>query len=513
MGTDKKEMVHELGIRQSAQRVVLHSLCLYPCLSVPSVVRISYMTNLELRDTAEARRYLVECLWWQRIRPVGAEQVPAILEWAFAIVAEGEPLPPLGFLADVGHLIFRANAGVAALSIDLPSTLVRAYEDHVLGKLFADSAFERAADALRSYPSADRAKGLAFLVNQMRPHVGYGGALLSPGLVKSLRAIDADELLNEGWQAIEQAGPMPLLVDLYEQLVGAFRGAANTVAAEDIFELERRTAIAPFGQRVALRQVLQAAKMLDESLPQQKPRTSGRRHEVPTRLLEEDTYPVGGFASISTRGSIESLLHSQLAFMEADDRPDLFDIKFLRDELLYYSRDENNFLRRRRTFVIALYPDLIQARVKDTESPWQRIVWLLAVVQTAVRKLIDWLHADALVFELVLIEPKDGPGLAAEAELLAVLLAEQIANGTVRIDTAPADQLAARCTLHSRRSMCQALLASVKEQTHDVEGAVVSRLVIDGPVPALDVSDGELERCESWSSVLERLLTEWIETS
>ena len=29
------------------------------------------------------------------------------------------------------------------------------------------------------------------------------------------------------------------------------------------------------------------------------------------------------------------------------ERPDLFDIKFLRDELLYYARDENRFLRRR----------------------------------------------------------------------------------------------------------------------------------------------------------------------
>jgi hypothetical protein len=468
------------------------------------------MLNVELRDSAETRRYLVEGLWWQRILPVRAEQVPAILNWALAIAAEGEPLPPLGFIADLGHMIFRANAGVAARSIDLPSTLVRAYEDHVLGKLFADSAFERAADALRSYPIADRAKGLAFLLSQMRSHVSFGGVLLSPALLKSLLAIDADELLTAGWQSIEQSGPMPLLVNQYEQLVGAFRGTANTVASEDIFELERRTAIAAFGQRVALRQVLQAAKVLDESLPHQKPRTSDRRHEVPTRILEEYTYPVGGFASISTRGSIESLLHSQLAFMEEDDRPDLFDIKFLRDELLYYSRDENSFLRRRHTFVIALYPDLVHARVKDAESSWQRIVWLLAVVQTAVRKLIDWLHADALVFELVLIEPKDGPGLSAEAEVLAVLLAEQIANGTVMIDPAPADQLAVRCALHSRRSLCQVLLASTKERTLDAEGVVVNRLILDASVPALDMNDGELERCETWPSVLEQLLSHWI---
>ena len=53
-------------------------------------------------------------------------------------------------------------------------------------------------------------------------------------------------------------------------------------------------------------------------------------------VLDEDTYPVGGFASISTKGSVESLLHSQLAYMEreAELRPDLFDVKYLRERAL-----------------------------------------------------------------------------------------------------------------------------------------------------------------------------------
>ena len=152
---------------------------------------------------------------------------------------------------------------------------------------------------------------------------------------------------------------------------------------EDVFELEHGTALAAFGQRVALRQVLRAAAEFEADLPRAPAAPPARRQEVPTRVLDEDTYPVGGFSSISTRGSVESLLHSQLAYMEPDDRPDLFDIKFLRDELLYYSRDENQFLRRRRTFVFALYPDLCHARFKDAELPCQRIVLLLALLVAA----------------------------------------------------------------------------------------------------------------------------------
>ena len=51
-------------------------------------------------------------------------------------------------------------------------------------------------------------------------------------------------------------------------------------------------------------------------------------------------------------------------------------MKFVRDELFYYSRDENQFLRRRRAFVFVLFPDLVAARFKDPELPYQRIVML-----------------------------------------------------------------------------------------------------------------------------------------
>src|SRR5262249_28731274 len=150
--------------------------------------------------------------------------------------------------------------------------------------------------------------------------------------------------------------------DLYEEIIAAVRATGSALGPEDVFELEHGTALAAFSQRVALRQVLQAAARLEERLPPHPGRPLARRQEVPTHLLDEDTYPVGGFSSISTRGTIESLLHSQLVYMEPDDRPDLFDIKYVRDELLYYARDENQFLRRRRTFIFALYPDLVQAR-------------------------------------------------------------------------------------------------------------------------------------------------------
>jgi hypothetical protein len=252
------------------------------------------------------------------------------------------------------------------------------------------------------------------------------------------------------------------------------------------------------------------------------------------------------------------LLHSQLAYIEDNDRPDLFDIKYLRDELLYYSRDENQFLRRRRTFVLAFFPDLIERiRFKDAELPWQRGILLLAVLFVAIRKLIEWLSTDALVFEMVFLFPEGAPrffALEREFELLTKLLREQVANGTVafeflflvppgtpadahradreemqsklrdkvpqgtvRFTTATsADGLPALCARRARRSLCHCLMISTVEQDMQAEDTVVTQLQIDGPCPALANSgeapllpDGD-DALETWAAALHQLLQRWI---
>jgi len=475
----------------------------------------------ELRDPDAARRFLLQGLWMQRLRPPVVETVQRVLEWALEIASGGGPLPPLGFVADVGHLAL-SGVGVGCPEFNFPlrppdaqqtfggklnsrhptpsnvpgwdAADVRAYEDYVLGKLYADATFERAADAVAHYPTdRDRSRGLAFLIQQMERRAEFGGVLLSPGIVKALLRRPADELHAEGWDSL-RGGIDPLLRELHAGLVAALRNVGHVLGGEDVFEMEHKTALAEFGQRVALRQVLQAAARFEEAVPQPAPRSPDRREQVPTHIRDEDLYPVGGFTSLSNHGTVESLLHSQLAYMEtaAAERPDLFDVKFLRDELLYYSRDENQFFRRRRTIVFALFPDLAECRVKDAGLPFQRIVLLLGLLTAAIRRLIDWLHDDALTFELLFVEgggssrrsdfqsvraavdgrignPSYGvesegdAALADERELLELIFREQIANGTVVVASVNATALAARCREHARRSLCHCTTLSVRD--------------------------------------------------
>jgi len=474
----------------------------------------------EIRDPLAARSHLLQAMWLARGVAAKPEHIANTLEWAFEIAASGAPLPPLGFICDVGHIVIAADRETVD-HVQVPgfeSTLARRYEDYVLGKLYADSAFERAADAVLQYTDRNRVRALAFLINQIRERANIPGVILSPGVLKAMMPPQKPtEMLAEGWELLESESLSNDLIDDYTQLITAVRNTGELLGPEDVLELQRGTALEQFGQRVALRQVWQAAAELEQGLPQQKVRATVRRHQVATRMMDEDTYPVGGFTSISNRGSIESLLHSQLAFMEPDDndRPDLFDVKFLRDELLFYSRDENQFLRRRRTFMFVFQPSLAVARVKDAGMPYQRIVLLLALLQAAVRKLSDWLSTDALQFEFIFFTGKD-IALKDEKRLLELMFRDEIAAGIVSVDTLSAGEFKARLKDHARRSLCHCLVMSKNATKLASEQAYIAHLLPRKAEALLSDSDGNLaspegeEGLDYWQAMLLRLLEYWV---
>jgi hypothetical protein len=478
------------------------------------------MGPVELRDPDRARRFVTQSLWLARVvRPSAATVGPAV-EWALAIADSGDPLSPVGFVADLVNLLLGTDRGSDARSgavaeTHLPPGLVRRYEDFVLGKLYVDRSVERAGDALRRLRGRELARGVAYVVGRVRDRARLGGVLLSPAVLKSLAEAPADETLARGWESLER-GIDPLLPALYEDLIVGARLTADSLGTEDLFELEHGTAWADLGQRVALRQVLQTAASFEAETPPRPPRPRPDRRDVPTRLPDEDTYPVGGFASISTRGSVESLLHSQLAYMEsaAAGRPDLFDVKFVRDELLYYSRDENSFLRRRRGFVFVLSSDLVRARFKDPELPAQRIVLVLGLLVALVRRLTTWLAADALAFEFVFLGDGDPSPLASELALIELIFREAVANGTVRLTRAP-DVHAARHIVEEcgRRSLCRAIFLSADATAFRSDLVEVDVLNVHNPRPAISADpadDGDRDLWHFWQRVLTGLANRWV---
>ena len=493
------------------------------------------MESVELRDVASAREYLLQGFWFQRVLTPNAAAMKPALELALEVITSGQPLPPLGFLADLGAIAFGTESGKLAKGAPAipgwPAAAARTYEDFLLGKIYADWTFERAAEALRRYAGHDRLKGLAYIAKQLRERAQLGGVELSPGVIRGLMARSAADNLQEGYDLLVRDGALPLLLLQYEELTRAARRIGDILGGEDVIALEQRTALADMGAYVAHRQILQMTAKFEERLPARPVRPWAGRREVPTRVLDEDRYPVGGYSSISNRGSIESLLHSQLAFMEPDERPDLFDVKFVRDELFFYSRDENQFLRRRRTFVFVMDPSLAGARFKDPALPCQRIVLVQALVLALIRRLSEWLGQDALRFVILFPKSQETWPLLEEAQILEILLLEQRGRGSVAIAhpsvVVPASAMPAAvlespeatmqfCAALARSAQVHVLELGTAPHLTELEGPVLTHLSVHAAEPDLRDGSGTLHELladdpfDAWAEALVRILQLWV---
>lgn len=485
----------------------------------------------ELRDPKLAQDYLLQSFLLSTSGAPDVARLTAALGWALELVSDGHSIPLLGFVADLGHFANRTpaveNAEKASSVVEhrVDSSLVRRYEDYVLGKLYADLSVERGIDGLQKYKQRDRDKAIAYLINQVVQRTQLSGVLISPAVAKGLLSMKP-ERLSEELQRSQAADLDQGLVQEFEALIQCVRNAGELLGAEDIFELERGTALSQYGQRIALRQLLQATEFLAIALPKQKPRGAGRQYSVSTNILQEDFYPVGGFSSISNRGTIESLLRSELAYIDDDRRPDLFDIKYVRDELLYYSRDENQFFRRRMCFMFVLDADLTSARVKDPNANWQRIIYALAIIVVAVRALSEWLSNDALRFEIIFREDSKSEFLTDERTLLETIFHDEMQAGLVRIDKLSSQLTLERCQSNARECLCHCTILHATQKSAFVQQVAFSgsdeqsrmlpliallSLVDSQPLVKFDdvVAPAENE-ADAWRTALKCLFDAWL---
>jgi hypothetical protein len=189
---------------------------------------------------------------------------------------------------------------------------------------------------------------------------------------------------------------------------------------------------------------------------------------------------------------------------------------FLLDELLYYSRDDNQFLRRRRTFFLVLCPDLVETRFKDFELPYQRGVMLTGLLYVIVRRIKEWLGTDALRFEVISLGESEADPLAGEKQILEKLFFEEIALDEMHFTRESQTKLQKVCEEAARKSMVHCLMVGVQPPFCDAKDVVTTRLAINGPRPSLGDGMGELNLVEgddasdSWAHTLQGILQRWV---
>ncbi len=457
--------------------------------------------SVELRDRGAAEDWLRAGFCLTRLEVPSAAHVGRAAPWVLAAQEECGALPPVGVIADLGRLLTGGTRDVSHTAIHVPDgrlrSMVRLYEDQVLGRLASDSNLEAASDAIARLPVEARPQAIAIAVSALLERMRFGeGVSVSPGITRALVKHPSVEMLQAGYERLGLAGELAeTLADGYESLVRAARHAPSLIAEADVFALENLTVLKTLTQRLSVQQVAEAAEELGKGLPRRiKKKAGGSR--APTNLEDDDQYPIGGFSSISTAGSIENLVSSELIYMEEEakkgeaqdaetDDVDLFDMRYVEGELLYYTRDESVFVRNHRVITFALDSGLLRARFKDANVRWQRLVIAQGVVLCLVRRITDWLSDEGLTFRVIFVRDERGAHpLAQEKSLAEILLREWIEKGTAEIgEAASLAEVMAGCTEKARRAQSDLVVFAAGGATPLPVDARVQVLAVDLAAP------------------------------
>jgi hypothetical protein len=166
---------------------------------------------------------------------------------------------------------------------------------------------------------------------------------------------------------------------------------------------------------------------------------------------------------------------------------DAFAIRYAAGELLHYTRDDSVFRRHRHVIGFALAADLAAARIKDRDLPWQRLILVLGVVLAAARWLADQLAGElgeqALAVRIAF--PPAGLGLGEERHIVAVLLAAEIARGTVVIVDEPCEATAAVIAAASASAIADLVIISRGEPPPLPRGVRALHIDVTAPTPVV----------------------------
>lgn len=360
---------------------------------------------------------------------------------ATAVANELGRVPPLGMLADLVALLGRPGLPARrAAQVEvgpLRDALLR-YDDDVLARLGLEPLLLAVRDAIAALTPARRGAAMALVAVHLIDRLDVAGGEVPPLVLgralrrsdRELAALAGARLGDDEWRES--------IADRMVSLARRARATRALLTPADVLLAQNVTALRDLGQRVALSQVADVAEAIDRALPVVLKRRAAHDGAHATRLEDESAYPVGGFASMATRGTLENLVTSELAGMDDDDAGadglrgalgfDLFDLRWAHGELLYYVRDETVAVRERRAITLALDAGLVAARAKDPTLAWQRIMLVSGLVVAATHRIAALLETARLLVRVAVPEE-----LADERALLALALREPIARGHVAV--------------------------------------------------------------------------------
>lgn len=403
------------------------------------------MARTELRTQQEVASWVAAGLCLRRVPANEADtasEEATIGQAILACASELGALPPPGVIADIAVLLggARIPQSTSVLGDDHLKAAVRAYEDDVLSRLASTPRFDDVLAAYAHLGPALKPTAIALVVNAVCERSSFAGMSVSPATLRRALARPKDERDTAGKIELRDSTTVAdRIADAYLQLARGARQSRALVDDREWFSIDHLEVLGSMSRRLAADHINGAAGAITGRLPRRLPAKREQRGVKDTQLADDTTYPAGGFTAITSSSSanIENLVSSELVYMEdGEDVVDLFTLRYVEGELLYYTRDDSVFRRHKHVIVFSLGQDLAEARVKDAEVPWQRLVLALGMMVSAIRWLTEQLGHEALTVHLA-FPPRI---LASERELVELLLEGEVKSGTVVVSEKTPDE-------------------------------------------------------------------------
>lgn len=382
-----------------------------------------------------------------------SESLPDSLGWLRARWDAGDDHLPLTLVHDLGLLLLRGRDFRFASTRDLGKwpeaerSARLAYEDRVLGRWALDPSVLDAHVAVAGMAPAMRDAAVSHAVGLALSRALLDCDAMVCGNPAHLRNLQQELPARvptsfEGWatELVESWREWG-----FAQLAEASKSlpTARLFRPEDLWEIAHLKELPSESARHELREVNGTISRIGPVPPSVALSVRHTAREVPVDADESDHYPAGGFDAISTRGSFENLMRSEVSYVgEGADKPggvDLFDVRFVEGELLFYTRDESPLLDARRDVTVVFdLPD--EQRHKQPALPSQTLVLAEASALALQGDLLRVFGPSGSRVRFVwrALTAEDRAAAAEERALLGLLLGAEIAHRRVELATAEA---------------------------------------------------------------------------
>lgn len=254
------------------------------------------------------------------------------------MVRRGNRAIPPGFLARLLESYMSEPVGIKKAGMTQPHVLEERYL-----KMIHDAPGAERLDGVFIISGADRDPVLAQpIITQIIDRLP---AFRHPALLfvdAELEKAFAVEQTHSAGFNVEEA-----LNQIYQQAIHEFGETGFKFDADDIFEIGHPGLFERSADRFFYRRMVSAMRGL-ATWTRSVFTIKEESNWIVARYGEPQVLPLGGYDELTNKGTLSSLVTSELAYIDESMTFDLFDYKFIENQLMYFKRDSGAVFRIRR---------------------------------------------------------------------------------------------------------------------------------------------------------------------